>query len=242
MKAKRTWKAIVAILLMVSPIAFPAASGAEEDGVGGSAADVSPPLITHTPPEHFLAGEPLRIHARVVDDSEVGEVMLFHRNAGEREYRQLPMRRERASDFYVAELPANSGPRIEYFIRATDTAGNTLLGRLFDPYVTTVLAAMPEGSDGPGAAATVIPLSTPRAGVPSAAGLAPATEDAGRGVPRWVWIGLGALAVAAVASGAGGGGGGASAADPGTGPGANPGTNPGAASGTGTVTITAPVP
>lgn len=232
MKAKRTWKAIIAVLMMVSPIALLGASGAEEDGVGGSVADVSPPLITHTPPEHFRAGAPLRIHARVVDDSGVREVMLFHRNAGEREYRQLPMQRERASDFYVAELPAGSGPRIEYFIRATDTVGNTLLGRLFDPYLTTVLAAVPEESGASGAA-TVIPLSAPPDSVPPAAAPALATEDSSRGVPRWVWIGLGALAVAAVASGAGGGGGGAAA---------DSGTDTGAAPGTGTVTITAPVP
>lgn len=237
MKAKRTWKAIVAILLLV-PMAV---SGAAEDMADGSAADVSPPVITHTPPEHFRAGAPLRIHARVTDDSGVHEVTLFHRDAGEQEYRQLSMRRERASDFYVAELPPGSGPRIEYFIRATDTVGNTLLGRLFDPYATTVLAAAPEEPGAPGSAATVIPLSSVPAGAPPAANPVLTADEPRGGMPRWVWIGLGALAVAAVASGAGGGGGGGGAV---VAPGADPGSDPGAApgAGSGTVTITAPVP
>lgn len=115
------------------------------------------------------------------------------------------------------------------------------VGRLFDPYATTVLAAAPEEPGAPGSAATVIPLSSVPAGAPPAANPVLTADEPRGGMPRWVWIGLGALAVAAVASGAGGGGGGGGAV---VAPGADPGSDPGAApgAGSGTVTITAPVP
>ncbi|MDX9741420.1 MAG: hypothetical protein RBT81_09620 [Gammaproteobacteria bacterium] len=230
MMARRTWKAIITSLMAV-PLLAQAAGGVPE-AQSGRGPDISPPVITHVPQDTFRADAALRIHARVVDESGVDEVVLFHRNAGELEYRQTRMAPDRGADFYVAELPAGSGPRIEYFIRATDTAGNTLLGRLFDPYVTTVLAA-DEAVASPPSAAAVIPLAPAAQQAPAEtarpAFAAPGGERSG--LPRWAWIGLGVVAVAVVAAGAGGGGGGGDAAPPGA---------PDA--GVGTVTITAPVP
>lgn len=229
MMARRKWKAIIAIL-MAAPLLLQAADTLPP-AQGSAPADVTPPLITHVPQEAYRADAPVRIHARVADDSGVGEVVLFYRNAGEQEYRQTHMRRDRAGDFYVAELPAGAGPRIEYFIRASDTVGNTVLGRLFDPYVTTVLPAE-ETTSSSSSAAVSIPLAPPAQPTPdSGSGPALAGSRGERsGLPRWVWIGLGVVAVAAVAAGAGGGGGGG-------------GDAPAAPdAGVGTVTITAPVP
>lgn len=230
MMAKRTWKAIIAIL-MGAPLL---AEAADALSAQGRQPDIAPPLITHVPQETYRTDAPVRIHARVTDESGVREVVLFYRKAGEQEYRQTFMRRDRAGDFYVAELPSGSGPSIEYFIRASDTVGNTVLGRLFDPYVTTVVAA-DETVTPSSAGAVSIPLSPPPAQQTTTRTTQPALETRSgerSGLPRWVWIGLGVVAVAAVAAGAGGGGGGGGDSAP----------SAPTDSGVGTVTITAPVP
>jgi hypothetical protein len=228
MMARRTWKALIT-MLAVAPLLVEAADG-PAPASGGAQADITPPVITHVPQDTYRADMPVRIHARVSDESGVGEVKLFYRNAGEQDCRQISMRRDRGGDFYVAELPPGSGPRIEYYIRASDTVGNTVLGRLFDPYVTTVLD---QGEPASPSSAVAIPLSPPPAEqspVSRSGGASLTPGGASSGLPRWVWIGLGVVAVAAVAAGAGGGGGGGG------------GSGAPADGGVGTVTITAPVP
>lgn len=206
------------------------------------AGDIVPPEIVHTPLEEFPAGLPLRIQARVTDESGVADVTLFYRAEGDSEYRRVTMRKAPGSNLYSADLPARAGPRIEYFIQASDEAGNTVLGRLFDPYLLTVLPEAPAAPETPAVAATESMQAAP-AGVPgrserartASAALAAAADEGSseRGISRWVWVGLGVVAIAALAGAAGGGGGGG---EP------DPAVPPAGTAGTGTVTITAPVP
>lgn len=233
---------VTAILLSLSLAPGPAvlAAGAVQTLPAG---DIEPPQITHTPLEEFPAGLPLRIQARVTDDSGVREVTLFYRSEGGTEYRRVAMRKAPGSNLYSADLPARAGPRIEYFIQASDAVGNTVLGRVFDPYVLTVLEESGQeprtSGDLAGEPASAAPPAAPARpdrpapGAIQAAVAAAADEDADDdGISRWVWVGLGVLALGALAASGGGGGGGE----------ANPGAPPAGASGTGTVTITAPVP
>jgi hypothetical protein len=205
-----------------------AGAATAQEAVTASAADILPPLIEHEPLSTFPAGMPLRIQARVTDDSGVRDVILFYRPAGSAQYRQLPMLRAPGASLYAANLPPGLGPRIEYFIRASDSVGNSVLGNLFDPHLITVTAAVE-----PVAHASAAPASAP---VPAAVAFDDASERVSgarpeRGVRRWVWVGVGVLAAAALASAGGGGGG----------TGAPPAAAPRDGD-TGPVTISAPLP
>lgn len=223
---------VVAAVLLIPAMACLAQARADGEVRTLPGGDILPPEIIHTPLEEFPAGMPLRIQARVTDDTGVKDVILFYRNAGEAEYRQLRMLSAAGSNLYAATLPDGAGPRVEYFIRASDVAGNSVLGKLFDPYVITIIPAARETD----LARTLSPPPpAPRVQQTSpspAAATAPAVAGAGagerRGMNRWIWVGIGVVAVAALASSGGGGGGGGGGGD--------------ADDGTGTVTITAPVP
>lgn len=188
------------------------------------AGDIMPPTIVHTPLERFPSGMPLRIQARVTDETGVREVVLFYRSAGEGQYRRLPMTNMANSSLYAATLPNDVGPRIEYYIQAADTAGNAVLGKLFDPYVVVVEPNSYGVSGQTDAAASPSPRPASQSAVTQTA------SGERRGISRWVWVGVGVVALAAIA-GAGGGG----DHDAGGSPAPAPG-------GTGSVTINAPVP
>jgi hypothetical protein len=145
----------------------------------------------------------------------VREVTVFYREVGASEYQRVRMLEAPGRDIYSADLPATAGPRIEYFIQASDHAGNIAPEQLVEPYVIT-LQPVTE------ATTAIVRAPDPAA----AASPAPKTE----GISKWVWVGLGVVAAGALLSGGGGGGGGG-------GDNGDVGT-----SGTGTVTITGPAP
>lgn len=232
MSAQRSKRAAVSLLVL--SMACPLAAPAQDESVQSAAADIMPPTIVHTPLERFPAGMPLRIQARVTDQTGVREVVLFYRNAGESQYRRMPMVRISNSSLYAATLPSDAGSRVEYYIQAADVAGNSVLGNLFDPYVVAIEPASRDAiasSASPvtgGAAAT----SAPPASAPQSA-MAPVGTAERRGISRWVWVGIGVVAVAALATAGGGGG---------SGGGGGAGNVPDPTPGTGSVTINAPVP
>ncbi|MDR2877209.1 MAG: hypothetical protein LBV36_04110 [Chromatiales bacterium] len=221
MSARRSGRAAVVALLMICPLA-------------GQASDIDPPTVAHTPPEKFSSGETLRILARVTDEMGVDEVVLFYRSAGEISYRQMPMVSASGSSLYSAILPDDVGPRIEYYIQASDTAGNVVLGKLFDPYVVLVEQTSFSAAGDGVASATTPSAAQPTTAIQTSSGASLGTSaDERRGINRWVWVGIGAVVLAAIAGLSDSGGGGAHDAQSGPAP---------APSGTGSVTINAPLP
>lgn len=211
MPFKRSIRSAAAALLCLTQL-FPGVSSGR--AIGLPPVDTTPPEILHTPLTAFPAGMPLRVQALVRDDVAVGEVILLYRSPGDNEYRSVTMLEAPGSDIYSADLPETAGPRIEYFIQASDAAGNAAPDRAQEPYLIT----LPE----------LPPLAAAPAGLPA---LAPAAEREGAG--KWLWIGLGVVAVAALV----GGGSGGRDQTGNSGSGGNTGTGS-----TGTVTITAPLP
>jgi len=161
------------------------------DGLAFPAGDLIAPEIKSPPvTEKFPVGERPTIHATVTDNVGVKNVTIFYRDMGEKEFQRKEMLREPGTDEYSITLPAIVAPGLEYYLQATDLAGNTLLhGHTFAPLTLNVNAplgnlAQEDQSKG--------------------------SEKPQQGVNKWVWIGLGVLAVGALAGGGGGGGGGSS--------------------------------
>ncbi len=147
----------------------------------------SPQINTKVAP-----GESIIVNATVTDNVGVRNVTLFYRNTGAIDFKRVEMSRKQVTDNYAVTLPEVIEPGVEYYIQATDLAGNTVLhGHTFSPLTISV------SSD-----------STPLAETEEAVALVPDEAPAKKGVSKWVWIGLGVLAVGAAASGGGGGGGG----------------------------------
>lgn len=146
------------------------------------APEIKSPPIT----KKFPIGERPAIHATVTDNVGVKTVTIFYRDTGETNFQRKEMEREPGTDDYSITLPAITASGFEYYLQATDLAGNTLLhGHTFAPLILSV--------------------NTPSGTIVSS-GQAKASEKSEQGVNKWVWIGLGALAVGALAGGGGGGG------------------------------------
>ena len=210
----RMWtiRPVVATLLGISLLIPGLAAGV---AIGLPPGDETPPEIMHTPLSEFPANVPLRIQAMVTDAAGVADVTLIYRGTGDIEYRRLPMLEAPGNDIYSADLPDAAGPRVEYFIQATDSIGNTTSDQMPETYVITVTETPIAVAAAP--ADTTMPLPA----------------ESREGLSKWLWIGVGVAAVAVLAGGGGSGG----EASNSSGNGGNGGT-----SGTGTVSITAPLP
>lgn len=149
--------------------------------------DVIAPEIKHTPNTSLVpAGEFINIHATVTDNVGVKDVTIFYRDKiSTGEYKRTKMTREQGTDFYSAALPGVMAPGVEYYLQATDLAGNTILhGHTFSPLSITMTPGAPAQE---GAGERTMALQDDVA------------EPANKGINKWVWIGLGVLAVAGLA-------------------------------------------
>ncbi len=203
-------------LLSSSLILLPVAHAAELALPSG---DLVAPVIQHTPiSEELPPGQAAEVTATVTDNVGVEEVILYYRDIDNAEFKRMKMKRDLDSDTYTANLPVVSSPGLEYYIQATDLAGNTLLfGHSFSPLSISVAA------DAGDAAAVAAVSAEPSKSEKS-------EKEEKTGMSKWVWIGLGAVAVGALAASGGGDSGGGGATDV-------PGVT-----GQGTVTLTGPVP
>jgi len=176
--------------------------------------DLIAPVVKHDPiTETVDAGASQFLKATVTDNVGVQSVILFYRTIGASEYDRLTMKRTLGTDEYSVELKEIPSPGIEYYVQATDLAGNSLLrGYSFSPLT---LKAKPKA-----------PVKLAK----ETTTMEPTAEKPGKKKPNWLWIELSVLAVGAVAAlaGKGGGRGGGGGDDP-------PAT-------TGSLSITAPVP
>ncbi len=179
-------------LLSVSFVLFPIVQAAELALPSG---DLIAPVIEHAPIEKDIyAGQQVDIKATVTDNVGVKNVILFYRDANVTEFKRLKMNRDLDSFVYTAQLTATDSPGLEYYIQATDLAGNTLLfGYSFSPLTIAVVpAAMGDIATENG---TTTVASSTKVG------------EEKSGISKWVWIGLGVVVAGAALSGGGGGGG-----------------------------------
>jgi hypothetical protein len=210
----QTALSLLFILNIVSGIAH-----AEQPTLPG--ADVTAPVMEQKNlVTKIAAGKDHQILVTATDNVAIKNVTLFYRNIGDNMYRNKVMRNAPNTDDYSVTLSASEfhGNGLEYYIQATDNAGNTLLlGYAFSPIAIAVEhPALKEQV----ASSSVMDSTKPEKKYES--------EKSN----KWLWIGLGILAVGALA---------ASSDDGGGGSGGNSGTSGGASSEP-TVVINAPVP
>jgi len=195
---------------------------AHADQLALPAADVTAPtmeqknLVTK-----ITAGKDHQIVVTATDNVAVKNVILFYRNTGEKIYQTRVMHNVPDTDDYGVTLSASEiqGDGLEYYIQATDPAGNTLLlGYAFSPIA--VLVEHPNLKEQV-ASSSAMDSMTPEK--------APEKKYESDKSNKWLWIGLGVLAVGALAASSGGGGG-------------DGGGSSGGPSGEPSVIINAPVP
>jgi len=166
-------------------------------GYTQSSSDRQLPLINHTVSTEPDASLTAVFQAEVSDNVGIKLVSLLHRFDGEQEYSEIEMKQTNSVGIYEAQVPVSKPQkkRIEYFIIAEDTSGNTVLeGYAFAP-LTRLLAPAPADF--------------------SAASQAPSSVSPPQKSNKWYYV-LGAAAVVVlgtlVADSRGGGDGGSASA------------------------------
>lgn len=200
--------------------------------------DRIPPIITHQPQEESApTGKPLVIKAVITDNTAIKEVFLYFREMGKDDYLKIEML-PKGGNVYEATIQASYvvEPRIEYYIYASDSAGNMVLrGFSFSPLVVSVAPVIDVPAPQKQVPLVVIPPQKPVVIAPATVPVQPATAErqalktqqpSGKAWYKnwWVWAIAGGIAGGVAMAGGGGGGGG----------GGHPPT--------GSVTISAPVP
>ncbi|TAK00891.1 MAG: hypothetical protein EPO39_15175 [Candidatus Manganitrophaceae bacterium] len=169
--------------------------------------DLTAPIIQHEPPTRsFRSGDSVTIQATITDNAEVKEATLFYRTIGTEAYSSINMERLQQGTFSTS-IPTQdiAEPGVEYYIQASDKAGNIALrGFSFSPLTVTVTPALPE-KKGTEEAFTekVFPAEEKQTALKTEA-----TPDKPWYKKWWVWAIAGAVVVGAAAAGGGGGGGG----------------------------------
>jgi len=111
-----------------------------------SDSDRLPPVIQHQPSDQAAAtGKPMIIKATITDNVSIKEAALYYRPMGNVEYFNLTMKKEE-NNVYSATIPADDviEPGIEYYIQASDKAGNMVLrGFSFSPLTVMVEPVLP---------------------------------------------------------------------------------------------------
>jgi len=184
------FRMILVVLLSLSFNVFPVVHAA---GLALPSGDLLAPVIEHIPIEKDIyAGQLVDIKATVTDNVGIKNVILFYRDTNAAEFKRVGMNRDLDSFVYTAQLTATDSPSLEYYIRATDLAGNTLLfGHSFSPLTIAVLPA----AGGSGDANVILAGSA----------FDVDKEKETSGISKWVWIGLGVVVAGVALSGGGGG-------------------------------------
>jgi len=194
---------------------------AHAEQLASTTADVTAPeleqknLVTK-----IAAGKDHQILVTATDNVAIKDVVLFYRDIGDSMYRNKVMRNIPNTDEYSVTLSASEihGDGLEYYIKATDHAGNTLLlGYAFSPIAIHV--EHPALTEQVASASTTDTSKSEK-------------KYESETSYKWLWIGLGVLAIGAIAAASGGG-------DDGGGSGGVISSGP---SGDPTVVINAPVP
>ncbi len=184
---KHFFHAFVSVFVLT----FLVINATQADQLALPAADIiAPTVVQNNHVSSIDAGENHQIRVTVTDNIAVKSVNLFYRGIGNSEYQVKTMHNAAGADDYAVTVMADqiSADGLEYYIQATDSAGNTLLhGYAFSPVAITINTV-----NSPVADTTLTALTKPK----------PEKETS----YKWLWIGLGVLAVGAIAAGGGGGG------------------------------------
>lgn len=100
--------------------------------------DTLGPAILHAPPTSALVGQPLLITASVTDYSAVEEVRVFYRSAGETDFSSVLMEPIGNGTYHAAIPPQAAEGRLEYYIVATDRAGNAARSPVLGEYSISI--------------------------------------------------------------------------------------------------------
>ncbi len=139
---RRAGSRLLAMLLSLSLALMPVTASLAQ--VNDNAEDTEAPVLIHRQLEEGIAGELQTFLARVSDDFAVGEVTLYYRQSAGGEFESLSMRPliDSIGEYMIAvetEIDAYRG--LQYYIEATDMAGNTTnRGFAYAPIVLTLAA------------------------------------------------------------------------------------------------------
>ena len=183
---KRILRLSLVAIMSYSLMLLPFTNLYAADDLALPSGDVVAPEIKHTPSTtNVPVGEFVDIHATVTDNVGVKEVIVFYRDKiSTNEFKRSKMTRELGTDYYSVSLPSVKAPGLEYYIQATDVAGNTILhGHTFSPLSVST------SSDAPAEETEKKIVAIPDGTVPAPS----------QGVNKWVWVGLGIVLVGALA-------------------------------------------
>ncbi len=181
MEAKVNKKATILLLVSLYTFLFSVIPAIQaQENTASVNLDRSGPVIQHNPPtQPVQAGKAVIIKATITDEGGVQGAVVFYRFIGTREYFMIDMSPSR-NHVYSATIEKQyvQEPGLEYYIQASDEAGNTkvLQGVLSSPITIKVVGQLP--SDRPWYK------------------------------KWWVWSIASAVVIGAVVAAAGGGGGG----------------------------------
>jgi len=106
--------------------------------------DLFAPVVRHEAPSQTInSGSSLTLKAKVMDNIGINEVNLFYRTAGEKTFSSMKMKSTEGGN-YTATMPKEhlSTPGFEYYIQATDQAGNiSMRGLSVSPLILVVSPA-----------------------------------------------------------------------------------------------------
>jgi len=150
--------------------------------------DLDAPTVVHNPPSGKTEDGGLVFSAEVTDNVAVKSVILFYRPPKDKQFSSVFMQRQNeTSNTYSVRLSEEqiSNKGVEYYIRAEDASGNTLLhGFSFSPIVLSFS----------GLAANVISDPSSSNFFDKNVVSEPWWKN------KWVWIGVGAVATIAAVS------------------------------------------
>lgn len=153
--------------------------------------DLDAPAVAHTPPSGRSADGGLEFSAQVTDNVAVKSVVLFYRSPNKDQFQSVFMSHMDGTNNYTVKLSDASIPNdgIEYYIKAEDSSGNTLLhGFSFSP----IVLSFKEGT------ANVVSDPSNKA-VAFDQGVGSGSQSIWKN--KWFWIGIGVAAVAVASSG-----------------------------------------
>lgn len=160
--------------------------------------DTSPPVITpdheapqiaHKPPAEATEGQAVTLTATITDNVGIKSAALRFRKKNEQDFKSVLMK-DNSRNQYEARIPVNeiAPPSLQYYITASDAAGNSGFWKSAElPYTLKVKAK-------------------PKAQSEQLADAMPDKKK--KGGKTWLWIGLGAAVVGGAVVGLAGGGGG----------------------------------
>ncbi len=179
---------VALVLLLCQSLAFSPLVFAEQLALPSG--DLVAPKISFSPISKSInAGGVLELSTTVTDNVGIQSVTLFYRTIGASNYERIALQRIGQTDQYRVAIDTVQSSGIEYYLQATDLAGNTLLrGYSFSPLIINVNAT--DFSTTISTAETLEPRLK--------------MESEKSSSKKWLWIGLGVLAVGAMAAGGGG--------------------------------------